>query len=252
MDIKNPLLIFLASNRYTSIQRACELYMPIRSKNIFTHTARAPRALFISLLVAKCTVYTVYIQIVLQRVYSCTLEYIPVPWAWYGRTTVLFVNFCKILYETNFKMVCLPVWSSWCDGQFLCFARGRSWVRTQPRTKFLPFESTARPQPSTTNRISFDFPSPFFDFASSFRINPFRLSRYPYLDKIQKFVARVHVTLVKKKENQVFIEGKFIKLLKQFTFRLLIPATLKNLLVVLLEKYQYTGTVPTKFQIHRV
>ena len=32
--------------------------MPIRSKNIFTHTARAPRALFISLLVAKCTVNT--------------------------------------------------------------------------------------------------------------------------------------------------------------------------------------------------
>ena len=28
------------------------------------------------------------------------------------------------------------------------------------------------------------FQSPYFDFASSFRINPFRLSWYPYLDKI--------------------------------------------------------------------
>ena len=140
---------------------------PSEAKKI-TENARMPRASFINLLnlVAKCTVNTGL----------CAASQCP--------TSTVFVNFCKILYGPNFKVVCLPVWSPWCDGQFHCFARGRSWVRTQPRTKFLPFESTARPQPSTTNRISFDFPSPFFDFASSFRINPFRQSWYPYLDKI--------------------------------------------------------------------
>ena len=48
-----------------------------------------------------------------------------------------------------------------------------------PRTFLLPFERKARPQPSTKSRISFDFQSPYFNFASSFRINPFKESWYP-------------------------------------------------------------------------
>ena len=89
---------------------------PSEAKKI-TENARMPRASFIYLLnlVAKCTV-----NIAVSAAPQCPTSTV----------------FCKILYETNFKVVCLPVWSPWCDGQFLCFARGRSWVRTQPRTKF--------------------------------------------------------------------------------------------------------------------